>query len=235
MTSIDAARFTTHYQHLEGRAYGGLSPASVERLFEELFDPDDWSPEVRSRLAAARHASQTATTTLTTDPLLGRITVYPGDVHVAGDFTFNNHVLVLGDLEVGSVITAAPEHAILMVLGDVRCRATNLLRAYLFVGGALTATECFFGSVDGFARIGRSLTTRLVLQEHWSNQTLDERPLTVAATHTVDVRRADSLEAMRALLTEQALASCTTAEGRFDPYALLAELALHKPVFSSAG
>ncbi len=41
---------------------------------------------------------------------------------------YNSHILVLGDLTVDKVITASPEHAILMVAGDVKAHAMNLIR-----------------------------------------------------------------------------------------------------------
>lgn len=173
MTPVDRDRFVAAYRTAAGREYGE-APVTVEALFDRLHDADEFSADTRATLHATLAAAERRSTVLTDDPRVGRVTVYPGDVRVTSNFTFDSHVLVLGDLDVEGVVTAQPAHAILMVAGSIRCRAMQLVRGYLFVTGDVVARDVFLGTAYGFSKVAGSIKTSLYLEDDsWSNVPLD--------------------------------------------------------------
>ncbi len=109
----------------------------------------------------------------------------------------------------------------------------------------MNAGECFFASVDSLAMVAGTITTKLLIEEHWSNFDLDSQ-LTrenLCVEHTVDVRgegyapddAPEPLIALTPLLIPEALKACTSDDGEFEPYALLAAIANGQNVFSGHG
>jgi hypothetical protein len=239
-TPIDASRFLDACREHAGRDYGRVPPETLEQLFDGLHDPDEFSASTASVLHAARAAVAHRTMTLTVDPLIADVTVFPGDLRATTDLTFNSHVLVLGDLDVDGVITADPAHAILMVAGNVRCRAMHLIRAYLFVTGDVVARDCIYACHYGLAKVGGSITTRLYLTDpSWANlavdANLDDEPTSanIAAGTVIDIEAPGARETLARLLVDDALGEPKPdfGPGHDDLHELLAKIARGARVF----
>jgi hypothetical protein len=173
--AIDRARFLAAYEDETDDEYPDEVPATLEGLFDGLHDPDDFSAETAAVLRAALAAVKRRDTELAEDPRISMVTVYPGNVRARSSFTFDTHVLVLGDLEVEHAIIANPAHAILMVAGSIRCAAMQLVRGYLYVTGDLFARDCFLGTTAGLSKVGGRIETRAYLQDKsWLNLALDD-------------------------------------------------------------
>jgi hypothetical protein len=210
MTTIDQAHFLDAYLKHAGKPYVRDVPQTLEAFFDSLHSPTEFSASTASSLYAASAAVNRADVTLSEDPLISDVTVFPGNVW-APNFTFNSHVLVLGDLDVDRVITADPEHAILMVAGSVRCQAMQLVRGYLFVTGDVIARDCFLGCAYGFSKVGGRVATSIYLHDcSWANRPVDSRlnedatTGNIAAKMLVDIDAPDVWSTLRPLLLPSA-------------------------------
>src|SRR5690606_37413469 len=210
MTPIDADRFRAAYLAHAGQAWEGDVPATLEVLCDDLCDPDEWYAEARAATLAARAAIAPQTQTLLDDPLIGDLTIFPGDVVAKSHLTFNNHVFVFGDLDVDGLVTGDPAHAILMVTGNVSCRAMSLVRSYLFVQGSVTARDCFSCMAYGFNKVSGSIQTRLYLHDETANNLTIEavcdeegRDHNIEAEHIVCVDAPDSVAALQTVLVPE--------------------------------
>lgn len=142
-------------------------------FFATVTDPASWSRTTMERLLAVKAETKLTPTVLDADPELSAITVYPGDLHVKADFSFNKHVLVLGNLTVDGIINGDPAHAILMVAGNVTCRSLAMVRVYLFVTGNVEARDAVYATTHGSAVVAGRIATRVYAQSDWDNRTLD--------------------------------------------------------------
>jgi hypothetical protein len=239
-TPIDRARFVDALREATGLDPLGEVPATLEALFDGLHDPDDFSRETAAKLGAANASVERGPVAIACDPLLSRVTVFAGDVRVTDHFTFNTHILVLGDLEVEGVITASPDHAILMVAGSVRCRAAHLVRAYLYVTGDVLARDCFFGCCHGMSRVGGDIETKLFLHDDsWANLGLDADCDDESTTENVRaslILDLDGDQAREQLEEHLALGVLMNdREGNADVHELLARIARGEQVFRAPG
>jgi len=162
---------------------------TLAAAFDRLHDPDDWDASLVEQLQQLKVQHGGPAVEVDSDVSVDCCTVYAGSLHVRGDFVFSSHVLVLGDLHVDGVVIGEPEHAILMVVGNVSARAMAFLRSYLCITGSVVCREFFLGTSDGFAKVGSDVTAPLLLQEHFDLMSLanDEVPR-VQARFWCDIR-----------------------------------------------
>jgi hypothetical protein len=140
-------------------------PKSLEEMFDGMHDPDDYGKETLAKLEIAKAIVQRTSTVLENDPLIDRVTIYPGDVDVRGDFTVACHTLVLGNLRVEGCIQTDPAHNILMVAGEIECEGLQLLRAYAFVTGDIRARQCAMFTCYGLTWCLKTISTDLYLSD----------------------------------------------------------------------
>ncbi|MFN3199533.1 MAG: hypothetical protein ACE366_14100 [Bradymonadia bacterium] len=231
-TTIDRERFLAAYMVHMGEPFEGEPPTSLEVLCEQLGDPDEWYPPERAAARAARDAMTPSITKLSADPLIDSLTIYPGDLVVDADFTLNNHVFVFGDLNVRGTITVSPAHAILMVVGDISCRAMELVRAYLFVHGTIRAETCVLGVAYGFNKVSGQISTRLYLRDDTHHNLTIEQDCdeegdrrNIEAEHVVCVDDEEDVERLKGVLAAKYMA-------RFDPFELMAAIAEGEDIFA---
>lgn len=208
----------------------------LEAAFDRLHDPDAWDstlPDTLNRLLA-EHGDPTGQE-VGGDLSVDAVRVFPGGLRVRGDFVFSSHVLVLGTLDVDGVIVGEPEHAILMVAGDVRARAMCFLRSYLCITGSLACSEFLVGMSDGFARVQGRTAAPLFLQEHWEQLSfVGDSEVPVEARFRMDLRsagyrksypRAWATDLPGSFLRPEVLAACRVDEAGddwgLDPFKLL--------------
>lgn len=208
----------------------------LAEAFDGLHDPDDWDAQLLEQLQALKQQHGNSPVEVDGDVSVDVCTVYAGTLHVRGDFVFSSHVLVLGDLRVDGVVIGEPEHAILMVVGDLSARAMAFLRSYLCITGDVVCREFLLGSCDGFATMGGALTTPLLLQEHWEQRAFnDDDEARVEARFWCDIRSAGYRNAHprprctsepSAALAASVYAACSIDDdgnaSDFDPWKLLA-------------
>ncbi|CAN5160891.1 hypothetical protein BH09MYX1_BH09MYX1_07160 [soil metagenome] len=230
---IDRERFLAAHRRISATEYAGEVPASLAVMFSGMHDPAALDQTTSSTLRAARSAVAVAATTLEGDVHVPRVTVFAGDLHVKGDFTMDSHVLVLGDLVVDGVITVNGAHAIVMIAGDVRCRAAHLVRAYLFVTGDVTCEQSFFGGVHGFAKAGGTIHAKLYLHDDsWANLTMSDAGNAASSTTNiearaiVDVGSKDARALLDALLLPLTSSTASSGAGDEELQALLTKIAL---------
>lgn len=150
-----------------------LRMTTLAAAFDRLHDPDDWDAGLVEQLQQLKVQHGGPAVEVDGDVTVDCCTVYAGSLHVRGDFVFSSHVLVLGDLIVDGVVIGEPEHAILMVLGNLSSRAMAFLRSYLCITGNVDCRELFLGTCDGFAKVGGEVSVGLLLQEHFELMSLD--------------------------------------------------------------
>ena len=146
---------------------------TLDAAFDRLHDSDDWDAGLVEQLQQLKVQHGGPAVEIDSNVTVDCCTVYAGSLHVRGDFVFSSHVLVLGDLHVDGVVIGEPEHAILMVAGNVSARAMAFLRSYLCITGSVECREFFLGTSDGFAKVGSYVTAPLLLQEHFELMSLD--------------------------------------------------------------
>jgi hypothetical protein len=173
---------------------------------------------------------------LTKNPFINEPTVFAGDLHVKTDMSMNSRVLVLGNLIVDGSITISFEHHSLMVVGNVSCRAIEMMRAYAFVTGRLTATELFHGCCDGFTTVLGELKTRLYLIEDFQNLTIKGKSTkkNLRARHIIDNSDLNGRAAkkkLEPLLTQKVFAACTQEDDRFDGLTLFDRVTTRQSVY----
>ncbi len=204
----------------------------LDEAFARLWDPDDWDARLVPHLHELRQTHAGPPIDVAGDVVVDQCTTYPSSLHVRGDFVFSSHVLVLGNLEVDGAVVGEPEHAILMVVGDLSARVMAFLRSYLCITGSVESRELLLGTCDGFARVGGRVTTPLFLQEHWEQLSLDgdEDALDrLDATFRCDIRSAGyraqyprpyASAELSSVLSAKALEACREGDA-VDPWALL--------------
>lgn len=162
---------------------------TLAAAFDRLHDPDDWDAGLVAHLRELQQQHGGPAVEIDGNVSVDCCTVYAGSLHVRGDFVFSSHVLVLGDLLVDGVVIGEPEHAILIVLGNLSARAIALLRSYLCITGTVVCREFLLGTCDGFAKVGSDVTAPLLLQEHFELMSLDndDEPR-VQARYWCDIR-----------------------------------------------
>jgi hypothetical protein len=202
--------------------------------FDRLHDPDEWDTRLLEHLQTLKQQYGEVAVEVDGNVSVDRCTVYAGSLHVRGDFVFSSHVLVLGDLQVDGVVVGEPEHAILMVVGDLSAQAMAFLRSYLCITGNMACRAFLLGTCDGFARVAGTVTTPLLLQEHWEHTSFDEAEAgQVDARFWCDIRSAGYRAAYprpqctsepAAALSEEVLRACSDEadDDNFDPWKLLA-------------
>ncbi len=204
----------------------------LEAFFGGLCDPDEWSAGTAEAIMARRRSIEGAGSGSAPAPrtvpelVVNRPTVIPGALHVDGDLHLCSALLVLGDLRVGGLIYGNPAHKILMVAGDIHCRAMELVRTYLFTAGALRADECVFVCAYGISMCVGGCETGLWLQDTWYNLYLEQESVDNIRARHIFVR--DESVIMSQRWDTSALEGVVTPEafrrgdnGQFDPFFLL--------------
>lgn len=178
-----------------------------DAFFPTVFDPTTWSEDTKARLLALKADTKLAPTSLSEDPELASITIYPGDLHVKADFSFNSHTLVLGDLVVDGIINGDPAHAILMVAGNVRCKTLAMVRVYLLVTGNVEARACVYATAYGKSMVAGRIVTHLFAHSAWDNVDFEGKATeaNIEAALRVDLDAREAKSQLRKALKPEAL------------------------------